>query len=146
MTYASKYSKIALYFLKMLRCASSTIIRSKCDWLNSLLPSSFLIWSIAFNIVGYVENTILAFLSSLLDNKLHSDISGKYFLKSSFACSTNAILSAKNNVFVTYLPLDKTSVRLAAVRVFPVPVAMTRRERICPSSIFSQTARTACFW
>ena len=49
------------------------------------LPSPSSDFSIAFNIVGYVEKTIRAFLSSLLSQRLHNDADGKCSLKASFA-------------------------------------------------------------
>ena len=47
-----------------------------------------------------VENTMRAALSSLEEHRLHSDWSGRYFLKSSFACLTSAVRSARKSTLV----------------------------------------------
>ena len=73
-------------------------------------------------------------------------MSGRYFLKSSFACFTSAVRSARNRMLVTHLPRLSTSVRLEAVRVLPVPVAITSRCLRMPFWVCSQTARMAAFW
>ena len=56
---------------------SSMMMRSKCAGVNRRWPPFVFVSSMAFSIVGYVENTILALRSSLLEQRLHSDISGR---------------------------------------------------------------------
>ena len=106
------------------------MMRSKCPGENIRRPSSSLL-SMAFIIVGYVENTMrLVVGSSLLSSRLQSV---SLFLKNSvnavFACFTSAFLSARKRIFFALLYRVITSVMLMATRVLPVPVACTMSMR-----------------
>lgn len=130
----------------MLRCDSSTIIKSKCPTVKSRLPSFRFASSIAFIIVGYVENTMrLSSGLSLLSSKLHSVKFGRRWLKLFFACVTSVLRSAKNKIFFTQLWRVSTSTIAMAVRVLPLPVAMTSNALRCFFSSASHTANTASF-
>lgn len=68
-------------------------------------------------------------------------------MKADFACLTSSVRSAKKRMFLIHPCLRRRSVNAMMVRVFPLPVAMTRRAclRFCLPNA-SATAVIASFW